>query len=130
MRGRPVASVTARATVSLASDPEWPSQTRLSLPPGVIDEQLLRKPHRRLARRRQDACRRHVRERRVNRLAHRRMAMPEARRAPGGGEVEDPAPVGLDQMGTFATVHRQRKEAQVLHSRQRLTITVVERFCH
>ena len=37
MRGRPVASVTARAMVSLASEPEWPSQTRLSLPPGVIE---------------------------------------------------------------------------------------------
>ena len=93
-------------------------------------QQLLRQPHGRLARCRQDARRRHVRERRGHRLANRRMAMPEARRAPGGGEVEHPAPVGLDQVRTLATLHRQRKEAEVLHSRQRPTITAVERFCH
>ena len=34
-RVRPVAAVMARASASLASDPQWPSQTRLSPAPGV-----------------------------------------------------------------------------------------------
>jgi hypothetical protein len=37
MRGRPVAATTARAAVSLASDPEWPSHTRPAARFGTID---------------------------------------------------------------------------------------------
>ena len=35
-RGRPVAASSTRAAASLASEPEWPYQTRRSASPGIV----------------------------------------------------------------------------------------------
>ena len=55
----------------------------------------------------------------VDRLADGRMRMAEGRRAPGGGEVEQPPSVVADEKGAFPAGYRQRKEAQEGHPRQR-----------
>src|SRR5690606_35643392 len=67
-----------------------------------------------------------VGKRAVHRLAHGRVRMAEARRAPGGGKIDELAPVVGGEVRAAAADHRLREEPQMRHRRDRSAFAGVE----
>ena len=78
----------------------------------------------------QDACAGLRGERRFDRRAQRGVAVPEAHRTPGGGEVKQPPAVLHDQLRAFAAGYGKREEPQVLQSGKGSGVTLIEVVIH
>src|SRR5688572_4187093 len=59
-------------------------------------------------------------------LVNRRMRVPEACRAPGGGEVKKPPAIIPDEIDSVAPNDPLREEPQVRHSGDSLPVTLVQ----